>query len=383
MRDLTHHEPKKKSPVAKILILAFALLFILVGAVYYLKIDKYVFKGPKTVVQLITDAGLKNDNGRTNVLLLGIGGKGHDGPDLTDTIILASIDKDSKDVVLVSIPRDLWVDDAKAKINSIYAHGEENSSQGLEQAEKTVSNLLGIPIHYGFRIDFNGFTKAIDLVGGVDVNVDNSFVDPKYPINGKEDELCGLTIETQDKDGRKVQVVKDASGSAILLTDINDKNDPFICRYETLTFKKGPTNMDGTTALKFVRSRHGTNGEGSDFARSARQQKVILAFREKVLSSDTFTKPKTVIDLVSTFGQSIDTDISADDAPLFMKILTRVNSTKIRRLVLEVTDDPNSILEFGDPNKYQGQSVVIPKNNDWNTLGTYIKSEIFKKEETK
>ncbi len=385
MRDLSHeahHEPRhKKSPIAKILVLAFGLLFVLLAIVYFLKIDSFVFKGPKTVVQLITDGGLKNTDGRTNILLLGIGGKGHDGPDLTDTIILASVDKDSKDVILVSIPRDLWVESAKAKINSIYATGEENNNQGLEQAQKTISNLLGVPIHYAFRIDFNGFIKAVDLVNGVDVTIDNSFVDPMYPINGKEDDLCGLTIETQDKDGKKTQVVKDATGSATPLSDITDQNTPFMCRFETLTFKKGPITLDGKTALKFVRSRHGTNGEGSDFARSARQQKVILAFREKVLSSDTLTKPKTVIDLVSTFGQSIDTNIGADEAPLFMKQLTKVDSSKIRRLVLEVVDGTNSILVFGDSAKYLGQSVIIPRNNDWQGLSNYVKSEIYKKEE--
>ena len=376
MRDLTLNKTRKKSSVVKILLLAFGLLFLLIGAVYFFKLDNLVFKGPKSVVQLITDKGLKSDNGRTNILLLGIGGKGHDGPDLTDTMMIASFDKEAKDVVLVSIPRDLWDADINAKINHSYAYGQENHGQGLETTSKTITQLLGIPIQYALRIDFNGFTKAVDLVGGLDISVDNTFTDPKYPINGKEDELCGLTIETQDKNGLKVQVVKDATGSAIPLADITDANDPFICRYEILTFKKGEAAMDGQTALKFVRSRHGTNNEGSDFARSARQQKVILAFREKVLSGKTLTSPKKIIELLSTFGQSIDTNITDEDIPLFAKLSTKIDSSKIRRIVLDASET-NSKLEFGQEANYGGQSVLIPKDNDWAALAKFLKDEIY------
>src|SRR3990167_9409715 len=279
---------RKRFSFLKVFVLTFLLFLITVGLVRLFNLEKYLIGGPKTVVELITDSGLESDNGRVNVLLLGIGGKGHEGPDLTDTIILASVDKGAKDVVLIAIPRDLWVPNLSAKINSAYAHGQEKQNgKGLDLAKETVSTLLGIPVHYAFRIDFNGFIEAVDLVGGLDVEVENSFVDPKYPISGKEDDLCGLTIETQEKDGVFEQVVKDATGSAIPLSAINDENDPFTCRYEELSFTKGLRHMDGAVALKFVRSRHGTGGEGSDFARSARQQKVILAFRQKVLSTET------------------------------------------------------------------------------------------------
>lgn len=375
MRDLSYNE-KQKSPVLKIVLITFCLLVVLVSVVYFLKIDKYVFKGPQTVVQLITDTGLKKDNGRTNVLLLGIGGGSHDGPELTDTIMIASIDDDKKNVTLVSIPRDLWVPTDNVKINHIYAYAQEKNNQGLEKAQETISNLLGIPIHYAFRIDFNGFTQAVNLVGGLSVDIDTSFVDPKYPVVGKEDDLCDLTIETEQRDGVEVKFVKDATGSAVLLTDIDEKNDPFLCRYETLTFVKGQKDMDGTTALKFVRSRHGTNGEGSDFARSARQQKVILAFREKLLSQETLTNPKKILELIGTFGDSIDTNIGGEEVPLFAKMIPSIDTENIKRVVLDATR-PESVLEFGLPQNYFGQSVVIPKGDNWEELKIYLKSEIY------
>lgn len=380
MRDLT--EPKKKkSPIVKIVVLALFFLAATIAIIYMLRVDKYAFKGPKTVVQLITNTGLQSTNGRVNVLILGIGGKGHEGPDLTDTLILASIDKNAKDVALVSIPRDLWVPTDSVKINHVYAYGEEAGGQGLESAANTVEELLGIPVHYAFRIDFNGFTKAVDLVGGLDINVETAFVDPKYPLAGKEDDLCDLTIETEDRNGVEVQVVKDATGSAIPLAEIDEKNDPFLCRYETLTFKKGPTTMDGTTTLKFVRSRHGTNGEGSDFARSARQQKVILAFREKVLSQETLLNPAKILDLIATFGSSIDTNISDEQIPLFAKMVPKISGEKIRRIVLDTTR-PQSVLEFGLPQNHGGQSVVVPKNNNWEELKIYLNREIYPQTES-
>ena len=204
---------RRRYPVVKIILLSVLVFGTLLSSLYFFKLDKYVLKGPGSVVKFITDSGLKSDNGRTNILLLGTGGVGHDGPDLTDTLILASIDKNAKDVVLISIPRDLWVAEIKAKVNHVYAYGQEKEKAGLISVEKSISQLLGIPVHYALRLDFGGFTKAINLVGGLNIDVENSFSDPKYPIEGKEDDLCGLTIENQEIKGSKIQVVKDATGS--------------------------------------------------------------------------------------------------------------------------------------------------------------------------
>ena len=372
---------KKRFSFLGIFALTILFLIITVGLVKLLNLEKYLIGGPKTVVSLITDSGLDSDRGRTNVLLMGIGGRGHEGPDLTDTMILASVDKDAKDMVLISIPRDLWVPNLSAKINSAYAYGQdEKNGQGLDLAKETVSVLLGIPVHYAFRIDFNGFVRGVDLIGGLDIEVENSFVDPKYPISGREDDLCGLTIETQEKDGVTGQVVKDATGSAIPLSEITDENDPFTCRWEELSFTKGLKHMDGTTVLKFVRSRHGTGGEGSDFARSARQQKVILAFRQKVLSTETLTSPQKIIELSKTFGDTIDTDIKDEDVTLFAKLGLKIEPSTIRRVVLD-TNEKDGRLEFGRPENHGGQSVLIPKNNSWTDLAEYIQGEVFKLEE--
>jgi len=377
MRKLGEAQPQKKTkPFFKVFLISVVLLTLTIGALFLLNIDKYFLKGPQTVVQLITDSGLKNTDGRTNVLLLGIGGAGHEGPSLTDTIIVASIEKEGKDVALVSIPRDMWSPTVSAKINSAYAFGLEKGD-GIGLAKKSVEEAIGLPIHYVGRIDFRGFTRAVDLVEGLDLEVENAFVDTKYPIPGKEDDLCGLTLETQEKDGVKVEVVKDATGSAMPISELTDFNNPFTCRFETISFKKGSAHMDGTTALKFVRSRHGSNDEGSDFARSARQQKVLLAFRQKVLSKETLTSPKTIIDLLKSFGESIDTNIGGEEVPFFAKLFKEVKSENVRRIVLHSGRD-ESVLEVGDPASHGGQYVLAPKSGNYDDLANYIKGEIFK-----
>ena len=375
---------KNRRPVSPIKILALAFLLsiaiYLVARIFH--VERYFFKGPQTIVQLITNTGLKSTNNRVNVLLLGIGGEGHEGPDLTDTIILASIDKSGKDPVIISIPRDLWAPGVGAKINAAYAFGQEKNGKGLELAKNTVSQLFDIPIHYAARIDFDGFIKAVDLTGGLDVTVDTPFTDYKYPIADHEDDRCGLTIETQEKDGKTIQVVKDATGSAVPLEEISEENDPFTCRYETISFTQGSNLFDGTTTLKFVRSRHGTNGEGSDFARSARQEKIINAFRTKVMSTQTFLDPQTILGLVKTFSKSIDTDITSDDVPYFVKLAKNAQGQETRRIILD-SDQENSLLEIGNSADYGGQFALIPKGGSWTNLAESIQAEIFKNQQEK
>lgn len=374
IKQLDQTPRRKKRSVLKILTLAFGILGIFILLVQIFGLTDIFFKAPKTVVNLITDSGLKSDNNRVNTLLLGIGGEGHEGPNLSDTMILASVEKHGKDIAIVNIPRDLWVPDLKSKINAAYAYGQDQNGKGLELAKNTVSRLFGLPVHYAFRLDFDGFINAIDLVEGLDIDVENSFVDYRYPIPGNEGETCGIEIE--EKEG--LTYFMDATGSAVLLTE---ENDPFICRYETIKFSQGPIHMDGATALKFVRSRHGTNGENSDFKRSARQEKVLMAFRQRVFSAETLLNPKRIIDLASTFGNSIDTDIGTDEIPIFAKLAQKAKGTHIRRVVLD-SGREQSVLEDGNPADYAGAFALVPKNNQWQELAEYVQGEIFKTTET-
>ncbi len=123
---------------------------------------------------------LKSQNGRTNLLILGKSGAGHDSPDLTDTIILASISDKSPSIDLVSIPRDIWIPEIRAKINSAYYWGKQKEAGGgLKLAKSLVEEITGQPIQYGLVVDFDGFTEIVDVVGGIELNVEHTFVDEK------------------------------------------------------------------------------------------------------------------------------------------------------------------------------------------------------------
>jgi len=245
---------------------------------------KDFFFGPVNIFSVITqrDLELKNDNGRTNILLLGIGDQGHDGPNLTDTMILLSIQAkfDKPDtlklppIVMISIPRDIYSQSLGEKINAAYATG------GLVLAKGIISEITGLPIHYAVRGNFSVFEKAIDLLGGIDVNVEHAFDDYQYPIDGHENDNCGYS--EAEVAVRSASVI--AGDETTLLT-------AFPCRYEHLHFDAGWQHMNGVTALKFVRSRHAAGDEGSDFARSKRQQLVLAAVKSKVFSAETLLNP--------------------------------------------------------------------------------------------
>ncbi|MDP2656102.1 MAG: LCP family protein [bacterium] len=236
-------------------------------------------------------------DGRINILLLGIGGEGHDGANLTDTIMIASIDPQTSQVALVSLPRDLLVSIPGYgwnKINNAHAYGEaQRPGYGPELAAQVVSSTLHIPINYYVRVDFSGFERAVDLVGGVDVVVDQPFTDYTYP--------------TLDK------------------------------KYQTVHFDAGPQLLNGIHALQFVRSRHSMmNNEGSDFARSKRQQKVIMALKDRILSKAFLLNPQNINELLSTLDQNVITNMQTWE---ILKLAKYAPSIKYDNLITLVFDD--------------------------------------------
>lgn len=316
----------------------------------------------------------QSDEGRVNVLLLGIGGGSHDGANLTDTIMLAGYDPKSHRVDLISLPRDMWDAKYKAKINTLYQVGiDKNNEFGVVQDE--IGNILGTTIPYSVRVDFGGFVKAIDLLGGIDVNVQNTFDDYQYPIEGKEDDLCGYTEKQIDvnSDQSKQLNVPTGQRKVLIAPDGGIATDAasldFGCRYEHIHYQKGLMHMDGTTALKFVRSRHALGVEGSDFARSARQQLVIQAAREKALSLGTLTDPSKIVSLLGTFGSSISTNIPQTKYLAFMNAVKQ--TTTITSHVID-TSSEEGLLIHPDELDYGGAWVVIPPNNDYSKVHTFV-----------
>jgi len=262
-----------------------------------------------------------------NILLLGVGGGTHDGPDLTDTIIFMHIDPVLKKVTLVSLPRDLWIPDMNAKVNATYTVASEKSpGSGLATTESEIGKILGQHINYGIKLDFSGFVKAVNILGGLDITVDRTFDDYQYPIDGSEDATCGMSPAAV------------ASASAAVANGTAQEQDLFPCRFKHIHFNKGAQHMDGETALEYVRSRHAVGPEGSDFARSKRQEKVISAFRAKLFSAGTLLNPVKITGLINTLQGSIETDINQSKYGYFIGLAQEMKGAKIASTVLDDGD---------------------------------------------
>jgi LCP family protein required for cell wall assembly len=313
------------------------VLFLLarIGGVSLLKIFTSLRKSGFPVVS--KEIQLKQKTGRTNILLLGLEGRG-EKENLTDSLIFISMNLEKGNVVLLSIPRDLWVPSLQAKINTAYHYGEEKKQGGgVVLAKASAEEILGQPVHYVLCLDFNGFKNAVDLLGGINIEVERAFDDYKYPIPGKENVY------------------------------------PESLRYEHLHFDAGLQKMDGERALKYVRSRYAQGPEGSDFSRSARQQRFLLAFKKEVLSKETLLNPKKIVELVETFGNSIDTDVAVETYPSFVKLLLKIKEESIKRPVLNSGNGGNGgLLYEPTPQKYDNQFVLMPKNDDWNIVKDYV-----------
>ena len=123
--------------------------------------------------------------GSKNILIAGIGGRGHPGGELTDSLMLANMNYDTKTVTLLSIPRDLYVaysSNSAGKINALYPMGQKQN-EGVNLLAKKVSEITNQPIHHYLIIDFSGFKSIVDALGGVEVNVPKKIYDREYPNN--------------------------------------------------------------------------------------------------------------------------------------------------------------------------------------------------------
>ncbi len=311
-----------------------------------LKINK-VFKGGGSAAALQADVKpelLKGEgDGRVNILLLGKGGPGHDGADLTDTMIIASIDPVNKASVLVSIPRDLWVTVpgyGSSKINAVYANAKNRSlysskdkakaeAAGAEAIKQQVGQVFGIPIHYYAMIDFTGFKQAVDVVGGVDINVPAELA---------------VSEHLWDSTTRR----------------------PYY-----LNVPAGQQHFDATRALYFARSRH-TSKRG-DFDRAERQRLFIQALSQKVLSAGTYTNPVKISQLMSAFGDHVSTDMSVNNALRLTQIGKGMNMSKMKSIGL--ADPPNNYVRTDN---IDGISVVRPTAGfgDYGDIQNYIRNTL-------
>ena len=253
--------PRPKSPRNWRRIIRWTLLvLVLAGLAYVVILANNVAKistKPLDLTGLATDS-----DGRTNILVLGKGDPRHAGQDLTDTIMVISLDTRTKRVAQISIPRDLRVKIPGYGANKI---NSANALGGVDLAKQTVSNTLDIPVHYYVETNFSGLRGLVDAVGGIDVDVKAALVDSEYPCDDNQYKVCGLNIQP------------------------------------------GLQHMDGTKALQYARCRKGTCG--NDFGRAERQQEVIGLVRAKLTQWGTIINPAKLTAVTAALRDGLITDM--------------------------------------------------------------------------
>ena len=278
---------------------------------------------------------IKHDQ-RTNILLLGYGGPGHDGAYLTDSIMVLSIRPGTHEATMVSLPRDLWVKIPAlpnsrfmmGKLNSAYAIGTDRrnypnvrsdwktATGGGDLAAATVSQVIGQRIDYWVGVDFKAFRDVVDALGGVQLNVPTELDDRRYPRG----ESTGMMH---------------------------------------VHFDSGWQQFDGERALEYARSREST----SDFDRSRRQQLIMLAVRQRVFSLNAIPR---LLSLLGALQDNVRTDLRPAQMQQLADLAGQFKDQDIRRIAI----DTSNFLRSGYNSS--GQYVLQPLDPTYDALHRYL-----------
>jgi LCP family protein required for cell wall assembly len=275
---------------------------------------------------------------RINLLVMGFGGGNHPGAYLTDSMLLISIQPQTGKTALISVPRDLWVQIPPnsgnyGKLNSAFEYGLANGygTQGAgkvaagDLAARKIADVTGLTVNYWLTLDFQGFRQLVDALGGVDINVQNPFT-ALYPKN-------------------------------------DDPNvDPSAIKVH---FDDGLQHMNGERAIEYARAREVLDNpiEGTDFARSARQQLLIKAIVAKMTQVSSWPKLFSVLDALKS---SIYTNLSVRDLYAFVRKIDFNNPKRIGLTNGNVLQDSSSD---------DGQYILVPKTS-FQDVQQYIQQQL-------
>jgi len=335
---LKKHSTNAPRPAGLNLFLLAVVVLIGIYVVYVLSSSIYRKIANFSFLDFVWSLGsdLQVTDGRTNFLFMGKGGEGHDGPDLTDSMMLISLGHRDKDIAFLSLPRDLYVNIPRygnGRINMAYYYGKQlyGDKEAYRLPVEVVEKVLNIKIHYYGLVDFKGFEKVVDEVGGVKVEVDNSFTDYQYP------------------DGNH--------------------------GWKTISFQKGWQEMDGKTALEFARSRHSQEmGEGNDFGRAKRQQKVITALKDKLFTKTIITDPNKIKMFYEILKSYFETNMQLREILSLGRFFKDFEQSNIRHFV--ITDGTYGLLYAPDEalraSNYQGAYVLEPKRGNFKDIQIFV-----------
>jgi len=324
--------PKKE--IKKLCILSITIVLLICSIIIVIKSTfkisfkkEIIIKNDNSFAQVI-DFGkidpsslnqLKKD--RINFLFLGIAGEGNSAPQLTDTILIINSSPKGENSIAISIPRDLLVKYPEknyyTKINALYKYG------GIEIVKTKILEITGLNIDYYLVLDLRGVKQMIDKLNGIDIEVKEDIYDPKFPAEYDS--------------------------------------------YETFSLKKGIQHLDGTTALKYIRTR---NQSGGDFSRMEHQQQVISAIKDKLLKLNILWNFPTVLGLWNDLKQNAETNVGLIDIKYVLKLIKTTNLSEIQFNTIA----PPLVVSGTRILSGETASVLIPKNgiNNYDEIKNYI-----------
>lgn len=366
-RDKKSHKPiSRRRKIIKRGIIAFILIIVLTAgwfAYRALMASKSVFKGD--LFGLVQQKPLKQDaNGRSNILILGTSedDEGHEAGYLTDSMMVLSIDQNKKNAYMVSVPRDLYVKYGRAcdagyagKINVYFncVNNDWKSDSAEDERQKEtrsfVGEILGMDLQYSVHVNYSVMRDLVSAIGGIKVNIESR--DPRGVMDSNFDWKCGTTrAERQER-----------------------------CpRGHYISYPNGEVELDAEHALYLAMARGDiapTYGfEQSNFDREKNQQKIMMAIREKALSTGTLTDFSKVTKLVEAIGANLRTNFETGEVRTLVSLMQSIKQDEIKSVSL--VDANPAILTTGTVG---GASAVVPVAGTYNYSGlqAYIKKHIY------
>lgn len=359
LRQIDDEQPKRpnrrisitKKGVKRFFLVLLAVVIIAGGyiGVKTLLAGSSVFNG--NLFDVFSSKPLKKDEfGRSNILLFGtsedsVAHQDSGAGGLTDSIMVISVDQDKKNAIMLSIPRDLWVDYGQdclagysGKINALYECAKDGTSdqEGANTLKDKVGEAFGIDIQYYAKVNYTALKDAVNAVGGITVDIDSD--DPRGIYDPNFDWQCN----------RRCNMVK---------------------------WPNGPAELDGEHALALARARNAAGGYGlggGNFDREQYQQKIIVAIKEKATSAGTLTNPVAVSGLIDSVGKNLETNFETSEIKTLVDVAGGIKETSIRSISL--VDGIKPLVTTGN---YHGQSIVRPVAGieDFSDIQAYIQKQ--------
>lgn len=350
----TRAQKARRKKIIKRCIVAVLLVVVLIGGYVGVKAliaSSKAFQG--SLFDFVQKTPLKTDaNGRSNILVVGTSEDGddgnHPGGDLTDSIMVVSVNQEKQDAYMVSMPRDFWVKldqpcdvGYEAKINTVFmcnAEGGQNEAAGMAALQSKVGEVFGLDLQYYVHVNNSVLEDAVDAVGGIEVLVESD--DPRGIYDPNFDWQCN----------HQCRMVDYANGEV--------------------------AQMDGAHALAFARARNAQGGyglSGGNFDREKNQQKVIRALQEKAVSAGTLTSVSKVTGLIDAFGDNLRTNFEVKELRTLADLGQGIRGDNIQSINL--AEEGNMVVTTGN---YGGQSIVQPVDGMYIYSGihTYINRQI-------